>query len=178
MPRVLPLLAVLTSGLGLSACTSAGGDYPSLAIRNAERVSGSGMRAESAEPALMPPASVLATETGQRIAQAVEQARKAHLSFAAGTGDATRAVAAARGAPAPADAWIAAQVALASLQGLRSQAVIALADLDLMFAQERLTEPDRITPTAQALGEARDRIGGWVDEQDRTITRLAGQLKL
>ena len=108
--------------------------------------------------------------------RALERARKAHSAFVAGTGRTAGAVSAARGSRAPADAWIAAQLALANLQSLRSEAVIAQADLDLLFAEERLAEPGPISPTAQALTNARAQVDGWVDEQNRTIARLAGQL--
>ncbi len=175
MPRILPCLAAIALPLTLAACASAGGDYPSLAIRDAERASGSAM---PVQPAPVPPPPPIATGTSQRIAQALDQARKAHASFVAGTASAARIVSAARGARARADSWIAAQVALADLQSLRSQAVIAQADVELMFAQERLAEPDRITPTAQALGEARERIGGWVNEQNQTLARLADQVQI
>ncbi len=175
MPRTLPCLAAIALPLTLAACASADGDYPSLAILPAERATDIAM---PVQPPPVPPPPHLAAETGQRIAQAVEQARKAHASFVAGTASAARLVSAARGARAPADSWIEAQVALADLQSLRSQAVIAQADIELMFAQERLAEPDRITPTAQALGEARERIGGWVDEENQTLTRLAGQVRI
>jgi hypothetical protein len=174
MPRNRTFLGVVCLPLMLGACASAGGNYPSLAIRDAERPSGSGM---PVEPAPQPPAPPLATGTAQRIAQALEQARKAHASFVAGTANAARAVGAAHGAGAPADSWILAQVALADLQALRTKAVIAQADLDLIYAQERLAEPGRITPTAQALDEARNRVGEWVDEQNRTLVRLAGQMR-
>jgi hypothetical protein len=174
MSRASTRLAVLILPATLGACASAGGVYPSLAIRQAERVSGSAM---PAEPAPQPPPPPLAAGTGERITQAVEQARKAHAAFSAGVAGTTSAVSAARGARAPADSWIAAQVALASLQSLRSRAVIAQADMEVMFAQERLAEPDRITPTAQALIEAREQIGGWVEEQNRTIARLASLIR-
>lgn len=175
MPLAPRLVAVLTGSLLLSGCATAGGDYPSLAIRAGERPSGTALPAESAPE---PPPPPLATGTAQRIAQAVEQARKAHATFVAAAGSAKRAVSAARGARAPADSWIAAQLALADLQSLRSQAVIAQADVELMFADERLAEPDRITPTLEVLDEARARIGGWVDEQNRTLAGLSGQLRI
>lgn len=173
MPRASFTLVILTSCLALGGCASAAGDYPSLAIRDAERASGSAMPVEAAPP---PPPTPVSAQTGQRIAQALERARKAHAAFVAGTGGTTGAVSAARGSRAPADAWIAAQLALANLQSLRSQAVIAQADLDILFAEERLAEPGPISPTAQALADARQQVDGWVDEQNRTIARLAGQL--
>jgi len=174
MPRALFCPLSLVYCLALSACTSLGGEYPSLAIRDVERASGSAMPVEAA---LQPPPAPLSEQTSQRIAQSLERARKAHSSFVAGTGTATNAVNAARGTTPPSDRWIAAQLALASLQGLRSQAVIAQADLDLMFAEERLAEPGSISPTAEALARAREEVDGWVEEQNGTIARLASQLR-
>lgn len=174
MPRTPFRLVTLASCLAVGACASAGGDYPSLAIRDAERPSGSAMPVEAVPE---PPAAPLTEEMGQRIAHSLERARKAHSSFVAGTGNATSAINAARGSGPPADAWIAAQVALADLQSLRSQAVIAQADLDLLFAEERLAEPGTVSPTAEALAQARQQVDGWVDEQNRTIARLASQLR-
>ena len=174
MQRAIFRPAMLAGCLALGACASSGGNYPSLAIRDAERASGSAMPVEAAQE---PPAPPLTAEMGQRIAQSIERARRAHNSFVAGTGNATSAISAARGSGPPADAWIAAQVALASLQSLRSQAIIAQADLDLLFAEERLAEPGTVSPTAEALAQARQQVDGWVDEQNRTIARLASQLR-
>ncbi|MCB2047085.1 MAG: hypothetical protein KDE32_02525 [Novosphingobium sp.] len=174
MARKSIFLATLCLPAMLGACASTQGKFPSLAIRDAERVTGTAMPVEAAPP---PPPAPLAPETGQRIAAAVEKARKAHSSFSAGTASASRTIAAARGSGPPSDAWAAAQVALAGLQGLRSETVIAQADLDLMFAQERLAEPGRMTPTADALVAARAQVDAWVDAQNRTIASLASQLR-
>ncbi len=102
----------------LSACASTNGEYPSLAIRDAERVSGSALPAEVAP---RPPAPPLDSTIAGRIASAVAQARKAHGSFATASSRTERTVSAARGTRSPGDAWIAAQVALAELVSLRSE---------------------------------------------------------
>jgi hypothetical protein len=166
-------LAGLVLPMVLGACASTNGEYPSLAIRDAERVSGS---AQPVEVAPRPPAPPLDSTIAGRIASAVAQARKANGSFAAASSRTERTVSAARGTRSPGDAWIAAQVALADLVSLRSEAVIAQADLDLLYTSERLSDPERITPTAQALMDARSQVAGWVADQDRTIARLIGQL--
>lgn len=168
-------LVVIALPMALSACASAGGDYPSLAIRSAERVSGSGQPV-TPEPVALP-APPLDTATGQRIDLAVARARKAHASFRSAIGGASGTIAAARGSQAPADAWTAAQIALADLQSLRSDGVIAQADLDQIYAEERMADPARLTPTAQALLGARETVDAWVEEQDRAIARLASQLR-
>lgn len=175
MTRMHSCLSSIALCALLGACASTSGPYPSLAIRDAERVSGSAqpVAGEAAEP--LPPPPLDATN-GQRIDQAVERARKAHASFTGGIAKATGAIAAARGSGTATDAWVTAHVALADLQSLRSETVIAQADLDSLYAEERLADPARITPTAEALASALARIAGWVDEQDRTIARLAARL--
>jgi hypothetical protein len=174
MPRVLTCFVAIVLPAALGACATTSDDYPSLAIRDAERVSGS---ASAVEAPPEPPPPPLAADLAQRIEQAVARARKAHDSFVASSGGVSRTVAAARGASPAADAWITAQVALAGLQTLRSDAVIAQGDIDTLYADERLADPGRITPTAQALAEAQGRIAGWVDEQNAVIARLANQLR-
>jgi len=175
MARIHSGLSTMALCTLLGACTTASGPYPSLAIRDAERVTGSAqpVAGEAAEP-LPPP--TLDASARQRIDQAVERARKAHASFTAGIAKATSTIAAARGSGAATDAWVAAHVALADLQSLRSDTVIAQADLDSLYADERLADPARITPTADALANALARIANWVAEQDNEIARLAARL--
>lgn len=166
-------VAALVLPMALSACASTDREYPSLAIREAERVSQTAMPVTVAP---RPPAPPLDPSIEGRIASAVAQARKAHGAFLAASGRAEHTVAAARGTRSPADVWIVAQVALADLVSQRSEAVIAQADLDQLYAAERLSDPERITPTAQALIDARNQVSGWVADLDLTIARLAGQL--
>jgi hypothetical protein len=175
MPNSQTCLASLALCTLLGACASAGGPYPSLAIRDAERVTGSAqpVTGEVAPPLPPPP---LDASIGQRIAQTVERARKAHASFTAGIAKAASTISAARGSSASTDTWVSAQVALAELQSLRSDTVIAQADLDGIYAAERLADPERITPTAEAVASALARIADWVSTQDRAIAHLAAQL--
>jgi len=157
----------------LSACSGAGG-YPSLAIRDVERVSGTAQPAipETPKPIAPPVSEAL----DQRITRLVAQAKTSHTTFQNHASDASRTVAAARGTRAPADRWIDSQVAIAHLQALRSTAMIALADLDELFADERTAFPDEPSPTALALDAARQQIGAWVDEENRMIARLSSQI--
>lgn len=172
--RICATSALLASLPVLAACSGASGGYPSLAIRDVERVSGT---AQPVAPEIQQPVAPPVSEAlDQRIARLVEQARGAHATFQNRAGSASRTVGAGRGTRAPADRWIAAQVALSDLQALRSTAMIALADLDVMFAEERLAFSDDLSPTAQALDRARQQIGAWVEEEDRVIAGLAGQI--
>lgn len=174
MNRATSRLFALSAPLVLAACSGVGSGYPSLAIRDIERVSGSALPApaESEAPSAPPVSEAL----DQRIARLVAQARSAHESFQSRAGSASRIVAAARGTRPPADRWIDSQIALADLQALRSTSMIALADLDQLFAEDRLAFSDELSPSAEALNRARQQIGAWVEEEDQLIARLAGQI--
>lgn len=174
MMRAQLYLASLALPLTLASCASAPGAYQSLAKLDAERVSGT---AKPAPPDTAPaPPPPVAPDLEARIAQLRAQALQAHRDFEARTESTGRTVAAAAGTQPPADRWIEAQVALAGLQALRSNAVIALAELDRLHADERLAEPQAETPSARAIAAARAEIDAWVVSQDSVIARLVAQL--
>lgn len=173
MNRAISRLWASSALLFLTACSGAGG-YPSLAIRDVERASGT---AQPVSPeATKPPAPPVSEALDQRIARLVAQARTTHNTFQNRASSASQIVNAARGTRAPADRWIDSQIAIADLQALRSTAMIALADLDQLFAQERLAFPNEPSPTVLALDSARQQIGSWVEEENRVIARLSGQI--
>ena len=166
--------ALIATLLVLAGCSGTGGGYPSLAIRDIERVSGT---AQPVQPETQVPVAPPVSEAlDQRIARLTQQARTAHATFQSRAGSAARTVAVGRGSRAPADRWVASQIAVAELQALRSVAMIALADLDTLFTQERLAFSGEPSPAAQALDRARQQIGAWVEEEDQVIARLAGQI--
>jgi hypothetical protein len=160
------LIAVF--GCALGACATASDEYPSLAIRDAERVAGT-MQPVAPEPYVPPatPAAVL-----NRLDQLAGEAASAHQAFLAEAPRARGAVAAARGAGPGADSWAQAQVAVAGLEASRGKAMVALADLDRLYVDAAVegTELDRI-------GAVRDRVAVQVDEQNATIESLSGSLR-
>lgn len=198
LPGPFPTIAPMISGatartiipiillpLLLTACSSPG-TYPSLARRDAERiaaeaampiderVSGSGQPAAAGDAATpLPP---LSGDMQTRIAQLVDQAREAHGKFESSRSAAQRTISAARGARPDSTSWISAHVALAGLEAARGNAMIALAELDRLYIDERDANPGIVTPLADALGQARERVESWVGEEDRVIARLMGQL--
>ena len=148
-----------------AACASAPGDYPSLAVRDAERVSGT---LQPAEPYVPPPASpaVLANA-----ASLIEQAAAAYESYRGKLAGARSAVQAARNAGFGSEPWAVASVAIAGLETERSRAMIALADLD------------RLTVAAATEGGATDelaaaqaRVDAMVAEQTADIDGLLAAL--
>lgn len=110
-----------------AACASTPGDYPSLAIRDVERVSGT---LQPAEPYVPPPVSA---EVMTSIESLVEQAAAAYDSYRGKLGGARSAARAASGAGVGSDAWAAASVAIAGLETERSRVIIALAELDRLY---------------------------------------------
>ncbi|MFM5929663.1 MAG: hypothetical protein ACKOPQ_02010 [Novosphingobium sp.] len=152
----------------LSACGSAAG-YPDLARRPAERISGT---AQPAPPPVVTPPPPLSPEMQARLAQLVERARSAHGAFTGDKAKADRLSLAARGAAVSSEAWVVATVALAELESRRSEAMISLAELDSLYAREKIDGGDGV-----AIAAARDQVTAWVADEDAVLAELRGRLK-
>jgi hypothetical protein len=151
----------------VAACATPEGEYPSLAIRDAERIGGS-FEPVTSEPYVSPPTSPAVLG---RLGELTGEAASAHRAFLAEAPGVRGAVSAARGGGVGSEAWARAQVALAGLQASRSRAVIALADIDRIYVDAATEggETDRIAA-------ARDAVAGQVEEQNRVIESLIGSL--
>ena len=163
--RIAPLLLAAP----LAACAAGSADYPSLAIRDAERVEGSFDPAAPAE-APPPPAPPSADLLG-RLSQLETQAASAHRAFLEAAPGARRAVIAARGATVETNSYADAQIALADLDSHRSRAAVALGDLDLLFAEAALAFAMR-APIAEARGE----VAALIAQEDAILAELRGSL--
>ncbi|SFF75164.1 hypothetical protein SAMN05518801_101236 [Novosphingobium sp. CF614] len=166
LPALLPILA--------AAC-STDGHYPSLGLRGVERSGGSAtpVAGEAAPPApALPPASA---DLVTRLDGLVAVAREADRRFQADRGPAERAVAAAGNVAS--DSWSSAGVALARLESSRSNAMVALADLDTLYVDARVAAPIAESPSTSAIAAARDEVSGWVAAQDKVIESLAARLR-
>jgi len=65
---------------------------------------------------------------------------------------------------------------MTGLVALRSNALISLAELDQLYATERVAFPDEApSPSAIELATARDEIQGWVKQEDAVIAALQQQ---
>jgi len=174
MPR--RFAPVLSAGLALAlpACT-ASGDYPSLARRDAERVSGI---AEPVAPQPPPPSSAAppSAQLEARLEGLVGQARAAHARFSGSRQRTERLIAAAGGAPIASESWSVASVALADLESARSNAMVALAELDQLYAAERIEHFESESSVAKAIARARDEVSAMVAEEDAVLARLRGRL--
>lgn len=157
-----PLLA-----LALCACAASSDRYPSLAIRDAERVEGTFEpdAAATPAPAPAPPSADLLA----RLAELRRDAASAHREFLAGVPAAERLAAAAGGVGS--DSWASAQVALSSLDGARSKAAVPLGHLDVLFIDATVAAEQR-----EAIAEVREDVVRLIAEEDAVLARLRGRM--
>ena len=163
------LLILFSIGL-LSSCAASGGDYPSSALRQAEREEG--IRRPSTDGlALIDPAppSVVVQE---RINSRLAAARAAHGRFLAALPATLRAVAAGGRAAVEADAYAAAQIAVGNLQAISSETAFAVADLDALLAAR-----SNALESTDAVSVARDAAAALLREENATLDMLEGSLR-
>ena len=151
---------------GLSACASEKAGYPSLARRPAERLTEA---PQTKEPAPPPP---LSQPMLDRLDRLVAQARSADARFRSREAATRQSVNAASGAAVASESWSVATVALSGLETARSQAVIALADLDSLYAEQGVAGSD-VGPIANA----RAQVMAMIAEEDAVLAALSSQLK-
>ena len=159
-------LALLLLGSGLAACAGGADRYPSLAIRDAERVQGTFEVAEA------PPPQPLGADTLASIDSLVSDARAAHSEFMSAAPRATVLVRQAQGAAVASNQWGDAQVALSNLDSQRSLAAIPLGSLDLLYAHAAISLEQRA-----AIDEARNAVIALLEEEDLVLAQLRGTLK-
>lgn len=161
VPRFFPLALFPL----IAACASANGEYPSLATRDIERTGGV-MEVEPAPPASPPPASTLAS-----LDDLAATARAAHAKFLAAAPRARSLAAAANGAALGSERWSVAQVAIADLENKRSEAMIALADLDRIFVNAATS-----AQATESISAVRGEVDALVAEEDTVIQSLLAGL--
>jgi len=154
-------LALLSATL--VGCAGTAEEYPSLAIRDSERLSGT-MAAAQPQP-YIPPSPDAATLAS--VEDLAAQARNAHARFLAAAPDARRRARAAGASRVGSEAWAQAQVAIAELETRRSQTMIALADLDRAYV-ETSTAGEAIAPIA----DVRSEIMQLVEQENALIAEL------
>ncbi len=155
------------AALALVGCAAPDGAYPSLGVRDTERVSGT-MAAPVPQIYEPVPADAANLALGDQL---VARANSAHLAFLDTAPAARSVVNAAQGASRDSENWVRAQVAIADLEASRAQVMIALADLD------RLTI-DAAVEGAQfaSLAQKRDEIASLASNQTQTINTLLQSL--
>lgn len=165
--RLALLPALLPALVALAGCASPNGAYPSLAVRESERVVGV-MAVPTAPSYAAPAADPAALADSERL---LAQAQAAHQAFLKTAPTARSAVNAAQGSARDSDRWASAQVAIADLEASRAQLMIALADLD------RLTIDAAVAGTQFSdLASKRDDIAQLSDSQTQLITSMLESL--
>ncbi|WP_271439023.1 hypothetical protein [Pontixanthobacter luteolus] len=160
-------ITLLPLALCAAGCASSGKTYPSLAIRDAERVSGT-LPVGGVDAVQMAPSPLPGDLIG-RIAALESSARESHQRFLAAAPDARGAVRSGRNAAVASNSWASAQVALADLDSIRSLTAIALGDLDLIFTDATLDFVER-----GQIAQARDKVLAMVREEDAVLAELRG----
>jgi hypothetical protein len=180
MRRAPATLLSLVLIVPLTACAAAK-DYPSLQRRPAERPiaerqtgSASPVSPEkrSASPAAPSP------ELKTRLTQLVEQARTAHERFAGKRANAERLVASGGDGEPGSEGWSVATVALSDLESARSDAMLALAELDELYASEVIAASQTGDQTrTSAIAGARDQVTALIGEEDGVLAHLRGRMR-
>ncbi len=165
MSRIASLCLPLSLCLG--ACASPGGDYPSLAIRDAERAQGSFSSPERKTIDVPPVETDLTGPLDQTLVQLVAATEAAHADFLEIAPRARKLVAAAGSSEVGSTAWASAEVALSELDSARSLAAIPLGDIDTLYSAARVAAGD-----VAAIEAARARITAIIAEEDETLAQL------
>lgn len=161
--RCVPILLACTA---LGACAASSDRYPSLAIRDAERVQGS-FEAPSSEALLPTPASAESLANAESLLQSANDSHRKFLASVAGA----RSAVANAGSGIESNSWANAQVVLADLDSRRSETAIALGELDLMFTDATLGFTERAEIEA-----VRAQVIAMVAEEDAVLAQLRGTL--
>lgn len=163
--RLTALAFPLASIALLAGCAGDSGRYPSLAIRDFERVEGQ-FAVDGGIPALAAPAPP-GPATIAQVGSLIEEANQAHRNFLDSVSATERLLDAARGMGPESNAWAEAQIALSVLETRRTLLATRLADLDLLMADASLAY--------EQLGEieaARSAVEALTAEEDRILDRL------
>ena len=169
-----PLLLLLFP-LVLTACAT-DSRYPSLAIRDVERVEGN---APAAEPDMQEPVMAQPLPEGleARLAELQRQARASHAQFQRAANAARARAQAAAGAPQGSTRWSDAIVAISDVESARSETMFALAELDSMLAMGAVAEArtDDNRGLIQ-IADAREEVAALIAEEDAVLDALTEPL--
>jgi len=162
--RSLPFVALLA----VTACTSAGGPYPSLQPRAAEAID---PRVQPIRPINdRPVAPALAAQLGALIAQA----RAGEAAFGPAVAQAEQ-LAASAGAP-ESEGWIAAQEALSAAIAARKPTALAQADIDALAASALQTKGGIAPNDLESIQKAAAEVGAIARSQTDRIDAVKMRL--
>ena len=164
-----PLLAAVLALLCTGCANGESSRYPSLAIRDVERVKGSAQPV-TPDPGPAPPLAPSADLAG-RLAQLDQQAQTANLAFLGAVSRTEAMVEAAAGSAVASENWSVATAALSQLDALRNPAALALADLDRLYVDSEME-----LGAVEAISAVRDGVQAQVQAQEATLDRIASRM--
>lgn len=166
--RITPLL-LASATLVLGGCASHEGAYPSLAKRPAERITATWPPAPPPPPPAPPP---LDPATINRLDALLAQVSAADSRFTAKIARARTVVGAARDAALGSEAWSGASIAIAELESARAEAMVAMAQLDSIYANARTEGRD-----VSQIETARQKALAIIGAEDGVLDSLKGGLE-
>ncbi|MDE1467870.1 hypothetical protein OOZ52_09025 [Aurantiacibacter sp. D1-12] len=147
----------------LAACASPAAEYPSLAMRDGERIVGE-METAPAAPYIAPSPPPATVEEAVALAA---QARGVHGEFTAAEPGVRARIGAARGTFVGSETWSDAQVALTILESHHGRLTVMLADIDALYV-DTSSEGQAVA----LLAEERDAVAAMASAQAETIASL------
>ena len=170
------LLLAPVALLALSACAT-DPRYPSLAMRDFERVEGNAAPVEP-EKTEAPAPAPLPSGLGERLAELRRQAEASHATFMRRADDARSRANAAAGAAQGSTRWSDAIVAISDVESARSDTMFALAELDSMLALGAAERADSGAAVGlPQIAETRDSVAALVAEEDQVLVELTDPIR-
>ena len=159
--------SLLLSVIALAGCAKDAGRYPSLSPRPVERIG-------FEEPAAPPPAPVRVDPAlDAQIAEATRTGADRESRAREALAEAERQVARAAGAPAGSDAWLDAQIALGTLDGLRAEVGEGLTALEQSAADRGVAGEPPYPTLDDAIERQRSTAAALTARIDALQQRLA-----
>jgi len=166
LPRTF--IVLVPTALLLVGCATDKSQYPSLARRPAERLTASFDTPPAPVEIVRPAPPTAVTE---KLGGLVNAAEAADAKFGTREARARAVVGSAARAKIGSESWATATIAVAELEAARSEAMLALSDLDMLFNEASVSGQE-----AKGIGAARDKVTGLITRQDQVLAELRGRL--
>ncbi len=166
LPRTF--IVLVPAALLLTGCATDKNQYPSLARRPAERLTASFDTPPAVVEIVRPAPPTAVTD---KLGGLVNAAQAADAKFGTREARARSVVGSAAGAKIGSESWATATIAVAELEAARAEAMLALADLDMLFNEASVSGQE-----ADSIGAARDKVIGLVARQDQVLAELRNRL--
>ncbi len=171
MDRTGKRFALMVCAICTIATGCAGGSdrYPSLAVRDAERIQGTFEPVDSSDAVTKPRPAPPGQQS--QLNALLSEAGAVHADFMESVPAAQDLILAIDETGPENKAWGDAQVALAALESRRSQAAIALGDMDLLYANASADFVER-----REIDAARQQVIALIEQEDAILAELRRQI--